>query len=176
MSLKSPADILALNSFKPRRDPIAGILLALALPMLVGGLLMPAISVTKLMMFADTYSIFEAVFTFWTAGEYGLFALVFFFSLIFPAAKILIASWAWLFAGDDDDVTRRILGIFAAVSRWSMLDVFIVAVTVLVIEGSLLTTADIHLGIILFALSVIFSTIALHRIGHAGARRSRGLR
>ena len=144
--------------------------------MLVGGLMMPAISVTKLMLFADTYSIFEAVFTFWTAGEYGLFALVFFFSLVFPAAKIMTALWAWVFATDDDDAIQRVLGVFAAVSRWSMLDVFIVAVTVLVIEGSLLTTADIHFGIILFALSVIFSTIALHRIAHAGARRSRGLR
>lgn len=167
---------MTLLSSPPRRDLIAGILLLLALPMLVGGLLMPAISVTKLMLFADTYSIFEAVFTFWTAGQYGLFALVFFFSLVFPVAKILTALWAWFFATDDNDVTRRILGVFAAVSRWSMLDVFIVAITVLVIEGSLLTTADIHFGIILFALSVIFSTIALHRIAHAGARRSRGLK
>ena len=164
-----------LSSNTRRRDPLAGILLLLALPMLVGGLLMPAISVTKLMLFADTYSIFEAVFTFWTAGNYSLFALVFFFSLVFPAAKILIAFWAWYFAGDNHDVTRRILKIFAAVSRWSMLDVFIVAVTVLVIEGSLLTTADIHFGIVLFALSVILSTIALHRVAHASAQRSRGL-
>jgi paraquat-inducible protein A len=164
-----------ISSNSRRRDPLAGILLLLALPMLIGGLLMPAISVTKLMLFADTYSIFEAVFTFWTAGNYGLFALVFFFSLVFPAAKILIALWAWWFAGDDYDVTRQILKIFAAVSRWSMLDVFIVAVTVLVIEGSLLTSADIHLGIVLFALSVILSTIALHRVAHAGARRLRGL-
>ncbi len=166
---------MSLLSSNARRDPLAGVLLLLALPMLVGGLLMPAISVTKLMMFADTYSIFGAVFTFWTAGNFGLFALVFFFSVVFPAAKILIALWAWFFAGENHDLTRRILKIFAAVSRWSMLDVFIVAVTVLVIEGSLLTSADIHLGIVLFALSVIMSTIALHRVAHAGARRSRGL-
>lgn len=166
---------MSLLSSNARRDPLAGALLLLALPMLIGGLLMPAISVTKLMMFADTYSIFEAVFTFWTAGNYGLFALVFFFSLVFPAAKILIALWAWFFAGENSDMTRQILNIFAAVSRWSMLDVFIVAITVLVIEGSLLTSADIHFGIVLFALSVILSTIALHRVAHAGARRSRGL-
>lgn len=143
--------------------------------MLVGGLLMPAISVTKLMLFSDTYSIIQVVFKFWSAENYGLFALVFFFSLVFPAAKILIALWAWFYAGDDQDVTRRVLRVFGAVSKWSMLDVFIVALTVLVIEGSLLTTADIHLGILLFALSVILSTIALHRITHAGARRSRRL-
>ncbi len=158
-----------------RRDPLAGILLLLALPMLVGGMLMPAISVTKMILFADTYSIFDAVFTFWHAGKYGLFALVFFFSLVFPAAKNLIALWAWIFATDDHDVTQRVLAVFAAVSRWSMLDVFIVALTVLVIEGSLLTSTDIHLGILLFALSVILSTIALHRIAHTGARRSRRL-
>jgi paraquat-inducible protein A len=163
------------SSEPPRRDPVAGVLLLIALPMLVGGLLMPAISITKLMLFADTYSIFGAVFTFWTAGKYWLFAVVFFFSLVFPAVKILLAMWAWVFAVDDHDVTLRVLRIFAAISRWSMLDVFIVALTVLVIDGSLLTSADIRFGIVLFALSVILSSIALHRIAHAGAARARRL-
>ena len=159
-----------------RRDRVAGVLLMLALPLLVAGLVMPAISVTNLMVFGATYSIIDAVFAFWSGGKYVLFVIVFFFSLIFPAAKILISLWAWIFMPDGDHATmRRVLTAFAAVSKWSMLDVFIVALTVLVIEGSLLTTADIHLGVVLFAVSVIFSTVAIHRIAHAGAARGRRL-
>ncbi len=50
---------------------------------------------------------------------------MFFFSLAFPSAKILIALWAWILAGRDQDRMRKVMGLFAAVSKWSMLDVFI---------------------------------------------------
>ena len=36
--------------------------------------------------------------------------------------------------------------------------------TVLAVEGSLLGAADVHLGIVLFALSVILSTLAIQRL------------
>jgi len=154
-----------------RRDRLAGILLLAALPLLAAGLLMPAVSITRLFIFTDTYSIAGAVFAFWAGGNYLLFGIVFFFSLLFPTAKILIALWAWS-AGEEDDEgekLRRICRLFAAVSKWSMLDVFIVALTVLAVEGSLLGAADVHLGIVLFALSVILSTLAIQRLASRAA-------
>ena len=36
------------------RDPVAGLLLILALPMLVAGLMTPAISITTMVVFSDT--------------------------------------------------------------------------------------------------------------------------
>ncbi len=57
-------------------------------------------------------------------GSYALFTIVFFFSLAFPSAKILIALWAWVLAGYDQDRMRKVMVFFAAVSKWSMLDVF----------------------------------------------------
>ena len=157
---------MVIQSQYDHRDKIAGILLLVALPLLIAGLLMPAISITRLFMFTDTYSIAGTVFAFWAHGNYLLFAIVLFFSLLFPAAKILIAFWAWN-TGDEDEggeKLRRICRLFAAISKWSMLDVFIVALTVLAVEGSLLAAADVHLGIILFAISVILSTLAIQRL------------
>ncbi len=97
---------------------------------------------------------------------------VFFFSLVFPSAKILIALWAWVLAGRDQDRMRRVMTLFAAVSKWSMLDVFIIALTVLVVEGSLLAAADIHFGIVLFTLSVVMSTFAIQRLARSAASTS----
>ena len=145
-------------------------MLALALPLLVAGLTMPAISITHLMVFTDTYSIAGTVLSLWSGGKYALFALVAFFSLLFPSMKILIALWAWY--DGDDDRTRRLCTLFAVVSKWSMLDVFIVALTVLAIEGSLFTAADIHLGVVFFAVAVIASTIALQRVARLTPSRS----
>ncbi len=155
------------------RDRVAGLLLILALPMFVAGLVTPAISITRMVVFSDTYSIVGAVFAFLDGGRYVLFAIVFFFSLAFPSAKILIALWAWVLAGRDQDRMRRVMALFAAVSKWSMLDVFIIALTVLVIEGSLLSAADIHFGIVLFTLSVLMSTYAIHRLARSATSTSR---
>ena len=147
-----------------RRDPLAGGLLLLSLPLLAAGLAMPAVSITHLGVFTDTYSIAGTVFAFWDAGKYLLFAIVLFFSAVFPAAKILIALWAWCAGPGDGEKLRRICGHFATVSKWSMLDVFIVALTILVVEGSLFTAADVHIGIVCFAVSVIVSTVAIQRV------------
>ncbi|MBT4908442.1 MAG: hypothetical protein HOM58_21800 [Rhodospirillaceae bacterium] len=152
------------------RDPIAGTLLLLALPLLVAGLTMPAISITHFMVFTDTYSIAGTVFSLLSGGQYVLFAIVLFFSLLFPSAKILIALWAWY--DGDDERTHRLCVLFAAISKWSMLDVFIVALTVLAVEGSLFTAADIHLGVVFFAIAVIASTIALRRVARITPSRS----
>ncbi len=46
------------------RDRVAGLLLILVLPMLVAGLVTPAISITRMVVFSDTYSIVGAVFAF----------------------------------------------------------------------------------------------------------------
>ena len=159
-------DHLPLTTPPYPRDRLAGCLLLVALPLLVAGLAMPAISITRLFVFTDTYSIAGAVFAFWASGNYLLFAMVFFFSLLFPAAKVLIALWVWNTGYEDaaGEKIRRICRLFAAISKWSMLDVFIVALTVLAVEGSLLGAADVHLGIVLFALSVILSTLAIQRL------------
>jgi paraquat-inducible protein A len=142
--------------------------------MLVAGLVAPAISITTMVVFSDTYSIAGAVFAFLDGGRYALFAIVFFFSLAFLSAKILIALWAWVLAGYDHGGMRRMMVLLAAVSKWSMLDVFIIALTVLVVEGSLFAAADIHFGIVLFTVSVLISTYAIHRLARSDASISPG--
>ena len=157
---------MPLTSPPYRRDRLAGGLLLAALPLLIAGLAMPAISITRLFVFTDTYSIAGTVLAFWSGGNYLLFGIVLFFSLLFPAAKILIALWAWNTGPEqsEGEKLRRICRLFAVISKWSMLDVFIVALTVLAVEGSLFAAADVHLGIVLFALSVILSTLAIQRL------------
>ena len=146
------------------RDPVAGTLLAVSLPLLVAGLVMPALSVTRFVVFGTTYSILDGVFAFWADGRYALFALVFLFSVVLPLGKVAVGIWAWLAAAPGGSLPGRLLRAAAWASRWSMLDVCIVALLVIALEGSLLSTADIHAGLVLFALGVAVSTIATYRL------------
>ena len=125
---------------------------------------MPAVSVTSFVVFGTTYSILDGVLAFWSDGRYLLFALVFLFSVVLPLGKVAVGIWTWLAAAPGGSLAGRLLRAAAWVSRWSMLDVCIVALLVVALEGSLLTTADIHAGLVLFALGVAASTIATHRL------------
>lgn len=125
---------------------------------------MPAVSVTRFVLFGETYSIIDGILGFWSDGRYDLFVLVFLFSVMLPLGKVAVGVWAWLAAADPGSLPDRVLRAAAWISRWSMLDVCIVALLVVALEGSLLTTADIHAGLVLFAAGVVVSTIATHRL------------
>ena len=155
---------------RPPRDWLTGALLLASIPLFAGGLAMPAFSITSLAWFTNTFSLLDGVFAFYKAGKYGLFALVFVFSLVLPAAKILVGLWAWIAGARDRTAVSQILRVLGAISKWSMLDVFIVALMVLALEGSLLTFSDIHAGIVLFAASVVLSTLAMMRLLRTNGR------
>jgi paraquat-inducible protein A len=141
-----------------------GVLLLAAAPMLVAGLTMPAISVSRLVFFEQQYSLMQAILAYWSQGQWALFILVLVFSVLIPASKVLIGLLAWLAGQNRPQLVRRMLRVLAAISKWSMLDVFIVALTVLVVDGRILDSADVHVGIILFAAAAIASTLATQRL------------
>ena len=143
---------------------MSGVLLLAAAPMLVAGLTMPAISVSRLVFFEQQYSLMQAILAYWSQGQWALFILVLVFSVLIPASKVLIGLWVWVAGQNRPQLVRRMLRVLAAISKWSMLDVFIVALTVLVVDGRILDSADVHVGIILFAAAAIASTLATQRL------------
>jgi len=150
-----------------RRDPLIGICLGLALPLFVTGLLLPAISLQQLFLFETSFSLWQAMFGLLDQGEIFLFAVMGIFSVIFPGAKMLLGAWLWLHGQPAGRRVERLIAAFSLASRWSMLDVFIIAVTILLVEGTLISSASVRPGIILFAGSVVLSTIATHRLHRA---------
>ena len=145
------------------RDAWIGPLLILSLVLLALGLAMPALSFGNI-LFRRDYSILQGVWSFWHSGKYFLFVAVGVFSVLLPTAKILLCAAIWFAVPRQDDRVVKLVALLALVSKWSMLDVFIIALTVLVMEGSLIGSADIRFGLIAFAGAVLLSTFALQRM------------
>jgi paraquat-inducible protein A len=145
------------------RDQWIGPMLILSLVLLALGLTLPALSVGNFLIRKD-YSLLQAVWAFWQAGNYFLFLIVGAFSVLVPAAKTLLCTYVWFAVPCEHPQAIRLVRLLASLSKWSMLDVFIIAITVLVLEGSLISRADIHLGLIAFAAAVLFSTVGLRRM------------
>ncbi len=139
-------------------------LLALALPLFVAGLVLPAVSVSSLWIFNETFSLIDGALQLLREGEYALFVLIFVFTFVFPVLKILVGLAACVWSHGDGRLIRRLLPALAALSKWSMLDVFLLAIIVVMLEGSLLSEAEARPGLFLFAASVILSTLAIQRL------------
>lgn len=147
-----------------RRDRVQGAILLGALALLAAGLFLPAITVRKL-VFSEQYSLLGGVIAFFEAGDYFLFAVTLIFTVLFPVSKVLLGLALWLNGGASTPGARRLLEALALVSKYSMLDVFIIALTVLVLNGQLLTSAEVHSGVIAFAGAVVLSTWGIRRLG-----------
>ena len=145
-------------------DRWIGLVLVAALALLAAGLFLPAIEISSLFFLSREFSLVESVFSFLEAGDYFLFAVTFVFSILFPTFKIVTGLVLWHAADLSGSSARSLLNGLTAASKWSMLDVFIIALAVLVADGRLLTGADIRVGAIVFSVSVLISTWAVRRL------------
>ena len=145
-------------------DRWLGFVLVGSLVLLALGLYLPAIEISSLFFLSREFSLVDSVFSFLEAGDYFLFAVTFIFSILFPTFKIVTGIVLWHAADITGPSARRLLNGLTAASKWSMLDVFIIALAVLVADGRLLTGADIRVGAIVFSASVLISTWAVRRL------------
>ena len=144
-------------------DRVAGPILLVSLALLVAGLLLPAITIRSF-GFSHDYSLLDSVFAFLGEGDWFLFAVVALFSIVFPLVKIVTGLACW-YAVDAGGLTaRRMLDGLGALSKYSMLDVFVIALVVLVADGRLLSSADIGVGAMLFSLAILLSSWAIWRL------------
>ncbi len=139
----------------------AGLILSAVL--LAGGLFLPALTLSRF-FFSEQHSLAGAVFAFAAAGNWFLFTVTFLLTILFPLGKVGACAALWLLAPRGGATARRLAAWLAALSRWSMADVFIIALVVLAVDGSLFTTADLHIGVLLFTAGVLLSTWAARRV------------
>jgi paraquat-inducible protein A len=150
-----------------KRDKALGPLMGLCAAAWVAGLVMPLMTVEKVFVFVDTHSIASIMLTLIAESEWVLFALIFLFSVVMPVVKFDQLYRVWfrfdVSGASVDKAQKRI----DAVSKWSMGDVFVVAVIVVIFKTSgVLADARIEPGLYVFAASVVGSmavTVMLRR-------------
>lgn len=107
----------------------------------------------------STYSIVSGVLNLLSTGEFILGLAIGIFSLLFPAAKIVVLFIVWRRRIKDEEEWIDWLGLLG---KWSMLDVYVVAILVGAVEFGVLAHVESRPGIFVFAASVIASMIAAH--------------
>ncbi len=146
----------SLQEFYPRRIDIV-VMILLSAGFLVAGLMLPILTVRKLWEI-NTYSILSGVQSLWTEKYYGLAVIIFFFSVIFPIAKLVALSMIW-FMKLNGEHRKKIIDFMEIFGKWSMLDVFVAAVMIVWIKLGALASAKPEIGIYYFGFSVILTMI-----------------
>lgn len=160
---------LAADSRGP--DRFLGLLLLAAAAALLAGWLLPVMTVRTLLVFYDEVSILTGAFRLLESGDYALFLLILLFTVVLPVGKLVFAWLAWAHLRVDDPRVRRLLHWIEAIGRWSMLDVFVAAMVVVVIKLSLVSDVEIHAGLYVFIVAVMLSMIAVRRIAVLAHRK-----
>ena len=144
----------------PRQGRGMVILLGVALFLFVAGIFRPFTSVTKLWIFENQISVYAGLITLWKERELFLFMILLVFTVIFPFVKICSLLTLWLKNGLARDRIEQMYRFVAQLGKWSMLDVFIVAILVLTVKSGGMATIRIQDGLVLFFCSVMLTQIA----------------
>ncbi len=151
-------------------DRLLGLSLFAAAALLVVGWLVPIMTVRRLFFFEGRISVLQALEALLERQQYLLFFTMLIFSMLLPLVKIFLALSLWRrhdVLGEKFETSLRRAEILG---RWSMLDVFLMALAVAAVNLSLI--ADVHLHWGLYALSggVLLSLIATTRMSAIAAR------
>jgi paraquat-inducible protein A len=132
--------------------------------MLIAGAVLPMFTFSQFYIFNDTFSLVSGIYYLLAEGEPLLFIVVFSFSILMPVWKMFLL-YRLLHSQDGDNTRRhRQLHVLSFLGKWSMLDVFVVAILVVTVKLGAIASITVHFGIYLFTLAVLASMLLTHKI------------
>jgi paraquat-inducible protein A len=131
------------------------VILLLVLVLFVFACYAPLFTLSKFYIFNNTVSLASALGDLWREQQYALFLLIFIFSVTFPLVKIGLLFYLQFSSRISQSRHKKLITGLDIVGKWSMLDVFIVALLLVAIKLGPLADVTVHYGVYLFASAII---------------------
>ncbi|MCK4742326.1 MAG: paraquat-inducible protein A [Sulfuriflexus sp.] len=141
------------------RFSLAAILVCLGL-----GLFAPIITLEKFYFFENTVSIISGLLELIDEGQYLLFIIIALFSIALPVLKLFILNKLLSPKLDNYESFQKHLDWMHHYGKWSMLDVFVVAVLLAAVKLGSVADVQLHYGIYLFAAAVLLTMLVTARV------------
>jgi paraquat-inducible protein A len=145
---------------------------AAALLLLVG-LLAPIITLRKFVLVENTFSVFSGVVELLQHGQIFLFLLLAGFSVVLPILKLGLLYRLVSRNEAMQDRGRKLLHWMHLYGKWSMLDVFVVAVLVVAVKLGAIVDVEMRYGLYAFAASVLLTMFITARVVTLSGRSGR---
>ena len=149
--------------------PVAVARRLLALLLLTGGLLiaglwLPMLTLTKFLFIANSFSVISGVVELFRREHWFLFMVVGMFSVLLPLLKILLLFMLLRSREIRSPRFGRLLKLMHDYGRWAMLDVMVVAVMIVAVKLGVVAEIEIHSGLYLFGAAVLLIMFITHQV------------
>lgn len=132
--------------------------------LLVAGLVTPLFTTQKYFFSKNTFSMLIMLEDLLENGNLVLFVIILAFSIMIPLIKIVLLYKAVSMLGRKNGRASRYIHLMHDFGRWSMLDVLIVACTVVVIKVGGLIKIEANYGLYIFAASLLMLMYITSRV------------
>ena len=110
----------------------------------------------------NTSTVWGGIVTLADKGSWAIAAVVFLASIVIPFVKLAILFYLTLTDSDQNnsDLKLKLYRFVEAIGRWSMLDIFLLAVVVAVFKFGHMARVQPGIGSLMFVFVVIFTMLA----------------
>ncbi len=139
-------------------------LLFVASGLLVAGIILPMITISKFVFIQNSFSVLSGVIQLLHDGQIILFIVVTSFSIILPIIKIWILLILLSKRATDSPKIQRYLHLMHEYGRWAMLDVMVVAVLIVTVKLGAIASVQVHTGLFVFGAAVLLIMLITTRV------------
>ena len=118
------------------------------------------------------YSVWAGVVALWHENEILLALILFFFSIVFPIVKLTVLAYLWLIRLTDEQRTW-LLRWLDMLGKWSMLDVFVVAILIVLVKLGPMAKVEPRVGVYVFTAAIAASMLTTMYVERLAKRSSR---
>jgi paraquat-inducible protein A len=148
----------------PRESLVLRIVLGVALILFFIGVVAPIITLKKFVLIENTFSVLSGVIELLKEGKFFIFLVITGFSIVLPLLKMGVL-YKLLDGKPGRTVSLdRYLHWMHLFGKWSMLDVFVVAVLVVAVKLGAIASVEMRYGLYAFAGAVVLTMYVTARV------------
>ena len=148
----------------PNEARLLAVILLVNVILVAVGITAPIITLNKLVFIENTFSILGGCTELIKEGKYFLFIVISCFSILLPLLKIAVLFL--LVSAKDNKIVNlhKCLHWMHQFGKWSMLDVFVVAILVVTVKLGALASVEARYGIYVFTAAVFLTMFVTSRV------------
>lgn len=143
----------------PKTAKIIQLLLLVTLLLFITGISLPILTITKLLVVSNEVSILTGLQQLFEEQHYFIFLVILSFSIVLPLLKLYYLFLLSARKAVNNRKYSKYLHLMHRYGRWSMLDVFVIAILIMTVKLGALASVEIESGMFYFTAAVILLMI-----------------
>ena len=130
------------------------------------GLIAPVLTLEKFYLIENRFSIVSGLGQLLQERKIFLFVVILLFSVVLPVLKLLVLFRLLVSQHCTNRTMHRYLHLMHQYGKWSMLDVFVVALLVVAVKLGAVASVETHYGLYAFGTAVLLTMALTARVIH----------